>query len=183
MAKEKHRISTDRLLGLTAMMISMVTLIIFIYQTNLMRKQNYISVLPYLDFATTANAGDDIFRLSLKNHGVGPAIIESIVLKYNDSVYDVADYEDDVWSTLKAIVPALDSVRDLSTATLGKGMAIPANSTYTILAVKGDPTAYQLVVGTLQQLLEQGLDYDLIYKSILNERWIIHDDSEGPEEL
>ena len=37
------------------------TLIIFIYQTNLIRKQNYLSILPYLSISTSDNSGQLIF--------------------------------------------------------------------------------------------------------------------------
>ena len=78
----KFKWSSEKILGLTAMSISFITLIIFIYQTNLMNRQNHISILPYLDMATTENKEENRFELNLRNHGVGPAIIERVTVRY-----------------------------------------------------------------------------------------------------
>ena len=69
------------------MSISFITLLIFIYQTDLMRRQNYLSILPYMDMYTSANTHDNAFTLGLKNHGIGPAILESVHLIYKDQKY------------------------------------------------------------------------------------------------
>ena len=45
----KKRLSSEMLIGLTAMIISLSTLIVFVYQTNLIRKQQYMSVYPHLN--------------------------------------------------------------------------------------------------------------------------------------
>ena len=76
MPRAKIKWNSDKLLSLSAISISFITLIIFIYQTNIMSRQNYISIMPYLDLSTTNDVSDYHFELNLKNHGVGPAIIE-----------------------------------------------------------------------------------------------------------
>ncbi len=165
------------------MIISFLTLIIFVYQTNLLSRQNYISILPYLDLSSTQNRGGQIFELTLKNHGVGPAIIESVTFKYQNKSYDLTKYDDDFFLFLKARAPELDSIKNFSSSTLERGTAIPANGEYNVIRVSGLAEDYQLVVRVVNKLLEDGLDYEIVYKSIQNERWRIHSTSEGPEKL
>lgn len=54
------KISTDRLLGTSAMVINVLTLIIFIYQTDIMRLQSKLSVKPRLDFTTNQGGNDSL---------------------------------------------------------------------------------------------------------------------------
>ena len=183
MAKKKIKWNSEKLLGISAMTISFITLMIFIYQTNLMRKQNYLSILPYLSLSTSNSPVDSRFSLTLENHGVGPAIIESVKLKHNEKVYDLADYNYEVLTFLKAKKPLLDSIKVISYSTLDKGMAIPVNDSYSILEVVGSETDYLLLKNSLDELLETGLRFEIIYRSIQNERWMITNDTQGPEKL
>ena len=81
-AKKGIKWNSERILSLSAMSISIMTLVIFIYQTNLMSKQNDLSILPYLQVSTSNNSEGNSYLLSVQNHGVGPAIIESVKLQY-----------------------------------------------------------------------------------------------------
>nr|WP_299387551.1 hypothetical protein [Allomuricauda sp.] len=179
----KIKWNSERILSLSAMLISFITLIIFIYQTNLMSRQNYLSILPYLSLSTSNNAADDRYSLSIDNFGVGPAIIESVVIKHKGETFNMADFDNEVLTFLKTRVPALDSIKGISYATLDKGMAIPANASYNILEVKSTREDYLLLRDSLNQLLEEGMFFEIIYRSIQDERWMITNDTEGPEKL
>ncbi|MGI9546329.1 MAG: hypothetical protein ACR2MM_03765 [Flavobacteriaceae bacterium] len=183
MAKFKIKWNSEKILSLSAMSISFITLIIFVYQTNLMSKQNYLSILPYLQVATSDNPTANSYSLSLKNHGVGPAIIESVVMEYEGERRDIADFDNYLFNYLQSIAPELDSIKNSDTSTLDKGIAIPANSTYLVFNVTSSEKDYQLLTEKLFALEENGLRFEIIYKSIQNERWIIHNDSQGPEKL
>ena len=175
--------NSDRLLSLSAMSISFITLLIFIYQTNLMSKQNYLSILPYLSLTSSDNSAGNTFELALENHGVGPAIIESVTLEYKGKRYQLADYEGKILTVLRDIVPALDSIQSFSSSSIDKGMAIPANTSYQVLSVGSRQEDYILILTSLNRLLEEGFRYEIVYRSILEERWMIHTDSEGPERM
>ncbi len=86
------KISTDRILGISAMLISMLTLIIFIYQTDIMRVQSKLSVKPRLDFTMNQGGNDSIVILQqvIENKGLGPAIIDSIYFVYKDAHHEVS---------------------------------------------------------------------------------------------
>ncbi|MCO6480981.1 MAG: hypothetical protein J5I94_30335 [Phaeodactylibacter sp.] len=183
MPRARIKWNADKLVSLSAISISFITLVIFIYQTNLMRQQNFISIMPYLDLSTTNDIAEYNFELNLKNHGVGPAIIESVELAYQGQRYNLADYDDHLFSVLASVDTALDSVKYVSSSTLTRGMAIPPNTVYNVFRVKGSEVDYQLVTEHLQNLLGEGLDYEIIYRSIQGERWRLYNDSEGPEKI
>ncbi len=163
------------------MSISFITLIIFIYQTNLMSKQNYLSILPYLQVSTSNNASVNTFSLDLLNHGVGPAIIESVQFQIQGKEYDLKDYDNYLYDFLVTQDTVLNSLKYVSTSTLDPGMAIPANSTYNVFKVTFTEED-QWILKRMIELLES-LAYEIRYKSIQDEHWVIHDASEGPEKL
>jgi len=165
------------------MSISFITLVIFVYQTNLMSKQNYLSILPYLSISISNSPVDDTFKLKLENYGVGPAIIESVTCTYKEKKYDLIDYNNEFFTFLKAQAPELDSIKSISYSTLDKGLAIPVNTSYSILEVENSPVDYFLIRDTLSRLLEEGLYYEIVYSSIQNERWMISNNTQGPEKL
>lgn len=183
MSKNKIKWNTERLLSFSAMTISFITLVIFIYQTNLMRKQNYLSILPYLMVSTSNNKEKNAFELNIANHGVGPGIIESVTLIYKGKRHDLADYDNELYKFLGSQAPELDSIKNSSSSTLDKGMAIPANYEYNVLRVGNSEKDYQLILGNINRLLDEGLDYEIIYKSIQNERWLIRNNSLEPKKL
>ena len=92
--KQKFKLpKTDRLLGISAMIISLLTLIIFTYQTHIIDKKNKLSVKPSLHIDAHQ---EDIIRLTdttitikytVTNKGLGPAIIHSSTLNYQNEDY------------------------------------------------------------------------------------------------
>ncbi len=183
MSKFKLRWNSEKILGISAMSISFITLIIFVYQTNLMSKQNYLSILPYLQVSTSNNAAENTFAISLLNHGVGPAIIESVTMIYNGKSADLADHNNEILLYLISVKPSLDSIQNFNSSNIGKGIAIPANSVYSLLSIKESPKDYEIFANGLIELLQDGLQFEIVYRSIQNERWMITDNSEGPIKL
>lgn len=175
--------STERLLSITAMTVSLFTLIIFIYQTNLMRQQNYISILPYLQVSSTSNEGEFIFDVNIINQGVGPAIFESAYISYQGDRYDFSDYGYDFYEVLSAVEPTFDSLRYYSSTVLDPGIAISPGERFNLFAVRNVPEEYGIVAQTFDRMLSEGLYYRIVYRSIQNERWEITADSNGPKKL
>jgi hypothetical protein len=121
--------------------------------------------------------------LDLKNHGVGPAIIESVIIYYEGEKHDLKEYDDYLYNYLKSEMPVLDSVNSFSSSTLGRGLAIPANSNYNVFKVYESERDYDLITKSIEELLRKGLRYEITYRSIQDERWVIQNSSEGPEKL
>ena len=190
MSKKNRGWNAEKILSISAISISFITLLIFVYQTNLLvnqtkllSEQNYLSILPYLAISTSSNAEKSFFELSIQNQGVGPAIIESVIFFYEGQQYDLADFEDSIYTFIRSKSPEMDSIKHFSVSTLNKGLAIPANTNYHLISVENHPKEYLLINKILNQLSENGLRYEITYKSIQKERWRIHNDSQEPEEL
>jgi hypothetical protein len=80
-SKEKRRINSELTVALSAIFVSIVTLFVYIYQANIMRKQQYASVWPHVIWDMTISS-EEGFYISIYNKGVGPAFIRSTSLTY-----------------------------------------------------------------------------------------------------
>ena len=74
------QINTDRVVSLSAMIVGLGSLFIIVYQTALLREQQAASALPYLMIGIQANA--ERSYIFARNTGVGPALIEDVVVRY-----------------------------------------------------------------------------------------------------
>ena len=148
-----------------------------------MSKQNYLSILPYLGISTSNNPANNNYGISLDNFGLGPAIIESVSVTYLGVTEDLADYNNHLLTYLQAKAPALDSLKAVSYSTLDKGLAIPAGTHYNIISTQGSADDYKLLKTNLEAITEIGFSYEITYRSIQDERWVIKDSEQGTEKL
>ncbi|MEM7187778.1 MAG: hypothetical protein AAF466_14095, partial [Bacteroidota bacterium] len=167
--------TADKIVGLSAMFISLMTLVIFIRQTNIIEEQSHLSVLPYLMMETSNDSELGRFKIDIENQGVGPAIIESRVILYKNELFDMefADF-------LKQNIPAMDSVETINVSTLQQGLAISAGAKRNVLTVGGSRESYLQFLQIMQQLDEEGFDYRIQYRSIYNDSWTISSDTDVP---
>lgn len=178
-AKNSTNWNTDRVVGLSAMFISVLTLITFIYQTKLMQKQAKLSVLPYLSVSSSYNTGDEpSFKLILINEGVGPAIIESRKVFYKGEEYDV-----DFFDFLAQQIPGLDSTENISHASFNYGSILPAGEDLYLIAAFGDRGTVDFLAASLQEMNTEDLDYEIVYRSIYGERWKVTNARGLPNQL
>ncbi len=77
--KNKKSFSSESVVAAAAILISMVSLIVYIYQTKIMQSQQHTSVWPYLEWTMAYSTIDGIY-LVVTNKGVGPAIVKSTKL-------------------------------------------------------------------------------------------------------
>ena len=167
--------NTGNLTSAVAIIVSLGTLLVFVYQTNLIRKQQYMSVYPYLDLGNY-NSGTKSYRYVLKNNGIGPAILKSVrIQRGNGKAYqDLIDY-------VEAEGPNWDSAPYYH-ANLSLGRLIPANEEVSIIG------AWEDIDSTGLRALYQSLNYeDLLieieYESIYEERWKASNQSGIPEKI
>ncbi len=166
------KVSADRLLGISAMIISVLTLAIFIYQTDIMRVQSKLSVKPRLDFTTNQGAKDSLihFQEVIENKGLGPAIIDSIYFKYEGEAY-VPDPENFV----KLKFPKLLEYGYFSQhATLGKGTALTPDEERSIFVYQFQEKMWDSVFGYLGMTEKSELPFtiEVVYTSIYeDELW------------
>ncbi len=77
--------TSEKVLTFAAIFISCLALAVSIIQTRIMQKQSHSSVWPRLDQGT--GAGPDYYNYSLRNVGVGPAIVKDFKYIYKDTSF------------------------------------------------------------------------------------------------
>lgn len=126
--------STDRILGVSAMVISVLTLIIFIYQTNIINEQSKLSVRPRLIFGMIQSTNDStvIFKQYVQNKGLGPAIINEASITYEEGKFDL-DFTKFVYAKL----PRLGEYGNLlSTTIVSKDGTLLPNEVITMYEIE-----------------------------------------------
>ena len=156
--------NSDKVVSSAAMLISIGTLFVLIYQTNLMSEQKRQSVLPYL-LIGYHNTGTPNFKIVVENKGVGPAFIESVTTSYGDSTYQL-----DLPNFLYGEIDEMDSISNLFHSNIFEGLLIPAGESIPILQVDGSESDAERLLTLLRRLDAQGLNHEIVYKSIYNEK-------------
>ncbi|MDB4293092.1 hypothetical protein N9954_06745 [Maribacter sp.] len=177
MAKKRFWTS-DRIVSFSAISISLFTLLVFARQTSIIEKQSRLSALPYLNIETGYNPDEDYITLTLNNYGVGPAIIEEMKISYEGKTFEM-----DFASFLQTDFFQNDSIAVLSSASIDKGLAIPANSERIAVKFGGSGDRYIKAGKFLRKLEKNDFDYEIIYSSIYEDKWRIRKSEDIPEEL
>ena len=186
------KLDSDKVVGLSAVVIGLCSLFIVVYQTMLTRETAHASVMPYLMIAMMANSENGVF-LMVNNTGIGPALIEDVRVRKPDGEYVAGDAYDFVTSTLPADVGPLDVDRLLT------GRLVPAGATMMTVGTNGEdrefvykeflrlfdiaevPDSWYTGIGFDASEARAVLEID--YASVYGERWRIRSDSTVPEEL
>ena len=170
--------SADKLVSFAAIFISVMSLFIFKKQTNIMEEQSHLSVMPYLMLETSNNGFDKKFYIEFVNHGVGPAIIESRRIIYKGQSYDMEfiDFIEDV-------APDTDSINIISSSSIQPGFSLPAGRSRTIIIAGGSERSYNDFLKFMQTVQSEDFNYEIVYKSIYNDRWKITSQEEIPIKL
>ncbi len=181
MTGKKISWDSNKILSICAICISLLTLVIFTYQTVLIKNQSHLSAMPYLAIETSTDQlgpNDYYHTASLENYGVGPAIIERMTIFHNNKSYDT-----DFISFLKDYALVSDSINVLQSSKIYGGLAIPANSTRSMFKIGRRPLQVDRFFKLQEKLMKEGFHFEIIYRSIYGDRWKITDNSVGPEEL
>ncbi len=166
--------NADKILSLTAFLISVGTFLLLGYQTHLIRIQQYASALPYLEM-WNSSPDEKQYKLILANNGVGPAFVKEVKMHYKGKVYaydPVTFYQKVIWPK--------DTIRFIST-NLNPGQVIPAGHQVELVVV-GDSEKY---AGKLKALFNGDGDVtiEVEYSSIYEEVWRKKGMMNPPEKL
>lgn len=77
--------TSEKFLTFAAIFISCLALVVSIFQTRIMQKQSEAAVWPRL--TNSQSHGSEHFVYTIRNEGVGPAIIKSIKYIYRDTSF------------------------------------------------------------------------------------------------
>ena len=166
--------NSDKLIGLTAMFISICTLIVFLYQTNLIKKQQYASVFPYLELGHWGTSTEN-YRFILENKGIGPALITEIKIRYKDTLLDK-----DLPGFVRSRIDERDSL-SFFYSSIYKGRLISANERISLIENndgKANSSRY------LHKIIDDpDLEFIITYESIYEEKWQIKKGNTGTLKL
>ncbi|OJJ20095.1 hypothetical protein BKI52_16620 [marine bacterium AO1-C] len=155
-----------------------MTLFVSLYQTAIIRKQQRLSVLPYLSLGNY-NTGGPNYKLVLKNDGIGPAFIESVEIEYKGKKYP---YDLPVFLR-ENMLDSLKKIKRMSHSNIYKGQMVPAGTTLPLLAIHNSQKDADQLVRLLQRLKKDGMKLSIIYRSVYEERWRLSFNSTIPEKL
>ena len=183
--------TSDKLLSLTALLVSLFTLIVFIYQTNLIRQQQFMSVYPYLNLSNEYG-GTLNYSYVLSNEGIGPAIIETVKITSpkNEVFNDFVDYvnseistQDSIWyfhSNLKKgkLIPSNQKINLIQLVNKERLLAIGINQTDNLPTnnINNSRRLYQI-------LNNDSLKVEIIYTSVYGEKWSLKSNTNAPVKL
>ncbi|NJB70100.1 hypothetical protein GGR42_000562 [Saonia flava] len=174
--------TSEKVLSLSALLVSLLTLAVFIYQTQLIRKQQYMSVYPHLNFA---NIGGHTLEYTyvLKNDGVGPAFIRSVKVNgpNGKSYKDVINYVEENLAKNDSVL--------FYYANLSEGRLVSAEEEIPIITLMNKEKTRELNLSdnTLEKsnklydiLNNDSLKIEIEYESIYGEKWVLKNGGSGP---
>ena len=83
----------DIIVSVSAMLVSLATFGIYLYQTKIIHEQARASVYPHLEIVRGYGMTPVYFTLSVKNVGIGPAFLKSIEIEYKGKIYRSRDFK------------------------------------------------------------------------------------------
>ena len=167
--------SSEKLLGLSAILISLATLFTVRYQTDLMRKQQYASVLPYLEIWPQRMSVDN-WALILENNGLGPAFVKKVQIVKEDSVFegDLIAYLQNHFTQYQE---RWDTTGSTLYANIVPGRLIPAGEKIEMFRSQDSKQNFDL----LEEIIYgENVKLEIIYASVYDEYWVANDYAEAP---
>ena len=165
------------------MLVGLLTMIIFIYQTSIIRKQSRLSVTPRLIFNSIESQRDSVvsYSMELINKGLGPAIIESINI-----IYEGKSYEMNFGEFLNNQFPDWQELGHLSESTsLNKGSTLSTNEK--VLLFTFEIALMDVMEIQNEMKFKNGeipFQLETVYSSIYEESWKTNNkDEDHPEKL
>jgi hypothetical protein len=173
----------DMMLALSALLLSVVSMIIAIQNHHAMKQLVMANSWPYLqhDSSNVGKNGEAVVLLGLVNAGVGPALIEKFTVSYRGApIKDTADLLRHCCAKDAASLQALES--HLFTGGMN-GRAIAArDSAYFVQMQKPDQGPLLDLWSALNRA-RQYVSTGVCYRSVLGDRWITTSDDFRPREV
>jgi len=128
-------IEFDVITGLCALIVSVCALGLSIWQGFETRKNYRLSVVPRLGVIFRFSSDSEFCGISLKNFGIGPAIIEEISIELNGKSFN---YLTQPWPFLKLIQSGikLEKKHTIHCVEIDPGNYLPAKETQQIIFLK-----------------------------------------------
>jgi hypothetical protein len=168
--------NADKIVSLSAILISLATMTIYLYQTHLIIKQQHASVMPYL-MVGQSSLNDNHMVVNLQNNGLGPAFVEKFNVYYQGKKYENCDL-----ATFFNHYNLKKDTIQFGYGNLVVGQLIPANKEIEILLVSNNKKeAYKL--RKYFWGMDKPIELEIIYSSIYGEKWRMRGNFARPEKL
>jgi hypothetical protein len=146
---------TEFIVALAAIVVSVMTMLVYIYQAKIMREQQHTSVWPYLEWIMSTGQG---FSITVINKGVGPAIIKSTSFKLDGKPLNGVD------ELLTGIFGNIDSL-SRSEIAIDNRVIAPSEQLEIFNIFDGPATR------KIDRTIYRRIEYEICYCSIYDECW------------
>lgn len=176
------KMDADRLVSISAIIVSVGTLFLIIYQTNLYRQQQKAAVLPYLEIGVGLDSiGSNVH---VTNNGTGPAFVKAIEVRYSK-----LSVKDDPYGFYLQLYKDSTSQMPgyLFLDRVFPGRLIPAGQSVEMLAVHRSPDK----VEEFNRLFQDDPDPQIqrtkkatiiiTYSSVYGDTWVTQSDWQSPK--
>ena len=165
----------DIIVSVSAMLVSLATFGIYLYQTKIIHEQARASVYPHLLVTRSSTIGKDgEFSFYVRNVGTGPAFLKSMQIKYKGKIYKEFNNKGEIYritplTFLMSILPTEDFPNLGSGA--GIPVVIPAGETERFLN-SNDPKKDSKLLTEIFDEAEINVCYSSVYKDYWTvEKW------------
>lgn len=148
---------TDKIIAISAIVISVSALVVSVYEATLMRKAQRAATWPYIEILPD-KLNNEYFALKVNNTGVGPARIKDFKITLDGFEMDEKTFRD-------SLVNYLGNNVGITWSTVS-GRVLPAEKKITFLKFS-DTTAYWKVIP-----LSRKMSISLCYCSVFDQCWI-----------
>lgn len=156
--------SPELVVAVLAVVIGVCTMIVYIYQANIMSKQIQAATWPYVEIVYSSTSNQ--FAINVKNKGAGPAIVKKALVRLNDVSYpDTQKNIDSVASLVSGERHILSSYTNVNNRVMSPGEVI------NFIEVS-DSTS---VAALLKGLRKQKVSLVICYCSVFDECWTVQD--------
>lgn len=154
----KRAVSSEMMIAVFAIIISISTLIVYVYQSNLMKQQQKMSVWPHLTFGPSWGA--DYLNVVLINRGIGPAIVEDVDIKFDGQPLE------GVHQIIDMIPDSLKSTFNYSS--ISPGMVVMSGENIEMLRIREPDTVSYL----MNAIFSNRISIEICYKSVYGDMWV-----------
>jgi hypothetical protein len=155
--------NADKIVSFSAILISLATMGVYIYQTHLIQKQQNASIMPYLRMGYSFD--EDRFEFMLFNEGLGPAFIEEVNTYYNGKKYSKKDVPDFFQTEYQKV----DSTLNMSYSNVSQGMLFAAGSEIIIISQR---KSLKNTEKLKKIFFNKKIEMEVIFTSVYGEKWI-----------
>lgn len=167
---KKIKWSGDKLLGISALIISFATLISLIYQSRISREHEMKSAFPKLELWHNNSA--EKFEWVLLNTGLGPGIIEDYYVVYEDSILQM-----DLQGFAHGYSDSLTNAIKIGTTSLTKGRIIQPGQELSLIRLGLDSVRNHPLLDALKYKASLTIKYSSVY----DQMWLIEGVADIPK--